>query len=166
MNDAIIIGTVELVEKIRAQRGCTFATIKTDTIPKIKKTCPISNVHKVSHLNVMIGFNYENAVNNQRSREEIEQEFSSQPRKWGVRVDLKTVEHNGKTYLTYAALNHYSTVYIDETGNKINTEVIKPYLYAKSHSNTQMTEKEIIYRDVNIENVREITMNGQTFKVI
>lgn len=158
------ITTAEMIEMVRNQNGCTFATIKTNTDPKPKKSCPFNKVEKISHLNVMIGFNYENAVNNQRSREEVEAEFKAAPRRWGKRVDLKTVEHNGKTYLTTATLNHYSTEYKAD-GNPIPSEAIAMHLPKKSTSSRQDVEKQIVYRDFDANNVTEITMNGETYKI-
>lgn len=162
---AKVITVNEMIAMIREQKGCTFATIRTNTDPKLKKSCPIVGVRKLSHLNVMIGFNYENAVNNQRTREESEADFVAQPRKWGKRVDLKTVEHNGKVYLTTATLNHYETEYQTLLGQKVEKAEIEPFLPKKSPSTTQETEKEIIYRDFDSNNIVEITMNGETYKV-
>lgn len=159
------ITTAQMINMIRDQKGCTFATIRTNTDPKARKACPVANLRKISHLNVMIGFNYENAVNNQRTREQAEADFVSQPRKWGKRVDLKTVEHNGKVYLTTATLNHYETSYQDIQGNPVAKETVEPFMPVKKPSATQGTEKEIIYRDFDANNITEITMNGETFTV-
>lgn len=160
-----VITTAQMINMIREQKGCTFATIRTNTDPKARKACPIAGLRKISHLNVMIGFNYENAVNNQRTREEMEADFVSQPRKWGKRVDLKTVEHNLNVYLTTATLNHYETSYQDAKGNPVAEETIKSFLPVSKPSATQGTEKEIIYRDFNADNITEITMNGETYIV-
>ena len=159
------ITTATMIEMIRSQKGTTFATIKSNTDAGMKKSCPIGEVRKVSHMNVMIGFDYSNAVNNQRSREEIEAEFQAAPRRWGKRVDLKTVEHNDKVYLTTATLNHYSTEYQDVYGEVIPTDYLKPHMKAKSKSSRQGTEKEIVYRDFTATNITEITMMGETYEV-
>ena len=157
------ITTAEMIEMVRNQNGCTFATIESNTEADVKKSCPIVGLRKITRQNVMIGFDYQNAVNNQRTREEIEADFVSAPRRWGHRVDLKTVEHKGKTYLTTATLTHYSTVYVDGNGQPVDKELIAPHLKAKSKPTRQETEKEIVYRDFKAENIREITMNGETF---
>jgi hypothetical protein len=111
-----VITVAQMIEMVRSEKGCTFATIKTVTDAGLKKTCPLADVTKHVHQNVMIGFNYENAVNNQRGREELENDFVSAPRRWGKRVDLKTVEHKDKVYLTTATLHNYSTEYKDKNG--------------------------------------------------
>jgi hypothetical protein len=159
------ITTAKMIEMIRNQNGCTFATIKTNTDPKARKACPVIGLRKKSHMNVMIGFNYENAVNNQRTREEVETEFKSAPRRWGKRVDLKTVEHNDKVYLTTATLNHYETTYEDMNGDTVAKEAIAEFLPKKKEGTRQGTEKKVIYRDFDATNITEITMNGDTFKV-
>ena len=158
------ITTAIMIEMIRKQNGCTFATIESNTDPKAKKSCPFKVVEKITRQNVMIGFDYSNAVNNQRTREEIETEFKSAPRRWGERVDLKTVEHKGNVYLTTATLNHYSTVYKAD-GKVIETEAILPHLPKKSTASRQGVEKQIIYRDFKAESIKEITMNGETYEV-
>jgi len=159
------ITTAKMIEMIRSQKGCSFATIKTNTDPKVKKSCPFASVRKLSHLNVMIGFDYSNAVNNQRTREEVETEFKSAPRRWGERVDLKTVAHKGKIYLTTATLNHYSTTYKDGVGNEIPKEMLEAHLPKKSSSSRQGVEKTVIYRDFDASNVTEITMMKETYEV-
>lgn len=157
------ITTVEMIGLVRENKGCTFATIETNTDPKPLKSCPFNKVEKISRLNVMIGFNYENAVNNQRTREEVEADFVASPRKWGVRKDLKTVEHKGKVYLTTATLNHFSTVYIAD-GKVVDSSEVAPYLPKKSEPQ-QGLEKSVIYRDFDAQNVKVITMNGETYEV-
>ena len=159
------ITTAAMIEMIRNQKGCTFATIESNTDPKPLKSCPFGKVEKITRQNVMIGFDYSNAVNNQRTREAIEQEFKAAPRWWGVRVDLKTVEHKGSTYLTTATLNHFSTVYKAD-GQVIDSEVIKPHLPKKSSSSRQETEKQVIYRDFKAESIKEITMNHETYQIV
>ena len=158
------ITTAQMIEMVRTQKGCTFATIEANTDPKAKASCPFEKVEKISRLNVMIGFDYSNAVNNQRSREEIETEFKSAPRRWGERVDLKTVEHKGNTYLTTATLNHYSTVYKAD-GEVIDADAIAQHLPKKSTSSRQGTEKKIVYRDFKASSIKEITMGGETYEV-
>lgn len=158
------ITTTEMIEMIRNQKGCTFATIESNTDPKAKASCPFKKVEKITRQNVMIGFDYENAVNNQRSREEVEAEFKSAPRRWGKRVDLKTVEHKGAIYLTTATLNHYSTVYKAD-GELIETEAILPHLPKKYTTSRQGLEKKIIYRDFKAENIQKITINGEKYEV-
>ncbi len=115
-------------------------------------------------MNVCIGFDYENSVNNQKSREEQEMDFVSAPRQWGKRVDLKTVEHNGNTYLSMNVQKTFDVKYM--AGDlEIQKESIKDFIPAKSHSKTQGTDKEIIYRDVLINNIKQIKMFGETYIV-
>jgi len=158
------ITTAKMIEMVRNENGCTFATIETNTNPKPLKSCPFAKVEKITRQNVMIGFNYENAVNNQLTREEMESDFQAAPRRWGKRVDLKTVEHKGQVYLTTATLTHYSTVYKAD-GEVISSDEIKQFLPKKSASSRQGVEKQIIYRDFTASNVTEITMNKETYQV-
>ena len=160
------ISKSELVTAIRSTKGTTFATLTCNTDAKLKKTGnPYKDVRKITTMNVCIGFDYQNSVNNQRNREDIEGDFLSAPRQWGKRVDLKTVEHNGKTYLTTKVEKTFEVKYM--AGDlEIQKASIQAFLPAKSKSATQKTSKEIIYRDITIENIKSITMKGETFLVV
>lgn len=69
-------------------RGAKAVTIVARTKPKLSggKKCPYAGVEKISTVNGMINFNYENSVNNQREREGNEEVFESAPRQWGKRL--------------------------------------------------------------------------------
>lgn len=160
------ITTAQLIEMIRTHKGTEIATIITHTDPKAKVACPVKPLVKVSKMNVMFGFNYENAVNNQRGREEIESDFVSAPRRWGNRIDLKTVEHEGQTYITLNCLKNFDTQFQDGVGRCIRKEDIETFLPAKRKSQTQGTEKEIVYRDVKAENIKEIAWRGENYIIL
>ena len=159
------ISTVELVTALRQNKGCEIATIITNTEPTMRKTGnPFVGLRKISEMNCMIGFDYQSCVNRQRTREEIEAEFIAQPRKWGQRVDTKTVEHKGETYLSILPQRCLSTVY--KLGDRIIDKAeLSPWLNEPSHSETQGTEKEVVYRDVKITNVKQIKFRGMVCEV-
>ena len=155
----------KFISEIRGHKGCEIATIQTETIPKllVAGKC-LGSIRKRSKMNVLIGFDYENSVNNQLGREDTEMEFIAKPRKWGKRVDLKTVEHKGNTYLTIQSLKCYDMEYVDSQGDTIPDEIVKPFLPKKSASR-QGTSKEIVYRDFKVESIKEITFRGHTVTV-
>lgn len=156
----------KVMELIRAKKGNEFVTILTKTEAKVRKTGnPFGTVYKVCKMNVCVGFSYENSINLQRSREEMEADFVAQPRKWGTRLDSKTVEHKGKHYLTFKPEKVLMMRYEDSTGKEISDEEIKPFLFEKPENKTQGTEKEIIYRDVSYDNLKEITLRGETIQI-
>jgi hypothetical protein len=155
-----ILTTSELVSALRENKGCEFATIVTDTSPAMRKTGnPFVGVRKISEINCVIGFDYSSCVNRQRTREEMEADFIAAPRQWGVRIDSKTVEHKGETYLSILPQRCLSTVY--KLGDRIIDKAeLAPWLNEGGHSTTQGTEKEVVYRDVKVANVRQIKFRG------
>ena len=162
-----IITTNKMIENLRSIKGATFATVTAVTIPKMKKTGnPFKDciITKTVRENVGIGFNYENSVNSQLSRESVEAEFIARPRRWGKREDLKTVSHRGSTYLTIFPQAVYSVSYAVD-GEEIDKAELEAWLPKTYKPKTQGTEKEIVYRDYKAESIREITMKGETYTI-
>jgi hypothetical protein len=154
-----------MIEAVRSIKGATFATLTTCTVPQMNKTGnPFKNVTKVSEMNCVVGFDYSKAVNRQRTREELEADFLASPRKWGQRADLKTVVHNGKTYLSINPQRVLSVQYFAD-GKPVDKADLSPWLKEPAPSQTQGTEKEIVYRDVLAENVKLIKFAGRVCEV-
>ena len=153
--------TVQLVEAIREKKGAELVTIKTETIPTLNAAgkAKFGQIFKQCHMNIMIGFDYENCVNNQKGREQAELDFVSAPRRWGTRPDLKTVEHNGQTYISANCLKTFDVEYIGQDGETIDAELVKPYLPKKSASR-QDVQKEVIYRDFKVQSIKQINFRG------
>lgn len=87
-------------------RGATMVSIIAETEPKLTggKKCPFAGVVKVSYVNGQINWNYQNAVNKQRMREDQPinedgtiEDFVPLPRKWGSR--LHTLNDRGEKRL-------------------------------------------------------------------
>lgn len=159
------ITATDLIATIRAKKGAEIITVKTETDANLLKTGnPFGKVTKKSHLNILVGFDYERCVNNQRTREELESDFLAKPRKWGQRVDLKSIEHKGTTYLSTSTLNCYSVEYVDENGKTLAYDDVRPFI--KKTQADQGIVKELIYRDFKITNIKEVSMRGTTLVVV
>lgn len=145
-------------------RGATFATVITETDPKLKKTGnTLGHVRKVSRVNVCLGFQYDNAVNRQLGREGQESNFVAAPRQWGVKVTPMIVEHKGRFYLETKVEKSLDSQYIDDDGKEIPFELVKPFLPKRSKSTRQGTEKEILVRDYALDSLKTIAFNGETY---
>lgn len=157
----------KLLELLSEIKGATFATIVASTDPKLLKTGnPFKGVRKVSRVNVTLGFQYENAVNRQRTREEMEADFKAEKRAWGEKVSPMFVEHKGKLYLeTMINRSVEEAKYLDAEGKEIDSESIKPFLPKRSESSRQETEKEILVRDYAIGSIVGITIKGKDFVI-
>ena len=147
-------------------KGATFATLVTKTDAKLKKTGnPFGDVHKVSRVNVCLGFQYENAVNRQRTREDGIADFEAAPRQWGQKISPMLVEHKGRLYLETKVEKSLGTVYRDSKGNEIDPVAVKPFLPVRSPNARQDTEKEILVRDYALDSILGITVGGKEFVV-
>jgi len=151
-----------------SNKGTTAISFESITEPKMNKTNNpfFGKVLKVSFVGGLIGYNYENCVNNQLEREGKETEFTSQPRTWGVRDETHPflVHHKGETYLSVKIQQtNKKPIYINkESGEVIPTETLLPFLPKSTKPNTQKDlDKEVIVRDYKVSNLKKITIGGQ-----
>jgi len=162
------LSAADLAKLLSGIKGATFATIVTNTDARVKAACPFGrNVRKVSRVNVTLGFQYENAVNRQREREDSEPDFKAEPRKWGERVPgTFLVRHDsGKLYLETKVERSLGHEYRDAAGNLIPADAIAPYLPTKSGSGRQEVEKTILVRDYALDSIKGLTIKGEDFVV-
>ena len=145
--------------------GSKIVTITAETEPKLKKSNPYVGVVKRSKINGIVGFIYENSVNNQRAREGKEKDFNSQDRVWGTRISgTPIVEHKGKKYLEVKVEKYLDTEYYCGSST-IDVNDIKPHMYAKKKPQNQGLEKVVQLRDFNLDNIKELRYNGETYSV-
>lgn len=153
---------LEELKNIVSKAGAFPVTIVTKTKPKVKANCPY-NITKLSTVNGMAGFIYENSVNKQRIKEDKDPDFKAEPRRWGIRIPkTPLVEHKGSFYLELK-VQHSDSEYFDGK-KKISREEITPYLTSSS-TDKQQLDKPVILRDYSLENIKELHMNGQTYVV-
>jgi len=162
-----------LVDRFLARRGAMPITFTAETAPDMRKTGnPYVGATKIAQVNGIGGsWNYGTAVNNQRGREDKPMDFVPHARKWGVRVthaDGKLtglVEHKGAYYLEVrvgSSLHHEYRF----NGAVLDGNLIHPFLAQKREGSRQEVDNPIIVRDYKIENLRQITMDGETFDVV
>lgn len=148
-------------------RGATFATLVTKTDARLRKTGnPFGNVEKVSRVNVCLGFQYEAAVNRQRTREGTEADFEAAPRQWGERISPMLITHNGKIYLETKVEKSLSHSYVDANGQELSSEQVAPFLPARKPSARQETEKEILVRDYALDSIQGISLRGEEYVIL
>lgn len=160
--------TTALVATLAMVKGATFATLITETDARLKKTGnPFGPVRKVSRVNVCLGFQYESAVNRQRTREGSEADFEAKPRQWGTRqAGTMLVEHKGKLYLETKVERSLGYTYMDANGTELTPEEVAPYLPARTESTRQETEKEIVVRDYSLDSIRSISFGGEQYVML
>jgi hypothetical protein len=177
------ISQAQMVAMMLALRGATFVTFVSVTEPTFAKTDDNGNpspfrtgdIVKVANVNATINFIYENAVNRQRIREELEADFQAFPRKWGHRVwdgDRLTpiIEHTNKEgehkfYIEAKPERSLGHEYRDRDNNVVANELVEPFI-RRSGTSRQGTEKEIYVRDYSLSNIRAITLKGQQYALV
>ena len=137
----------------------------------------VGQVEKVAETNCQINWFYDNAVNNQRTREQVFETFIPKPRSWGEFVfnpiigkTSKTVlDHTNKKTKKYCQYVQMRTLKVEsvryewiETGEVLTdaeVEELKSFIPPRRPSQTQGTEKEIFVNDYKIESIDMLSMD-------
>ena len=159
------ITRAQLTKILMVIKGAKFGTVTIETEPKMRKTNNpyFGNVIKRSSCNYCMGFNYTNSVNNQLKKENKEQTFVAQPRKWGERIDgTCLVLHQNNLYLELKPTGKPQSTefFLISDNSQIEKDTIQDFLQEPNHSTIQGTDKEILVRDVKVSNIKEIKING------
>jgi hypothetical protein len=163
----------ELVEILATwNKGAKPASIQYVTEPKLTKEgkARFGDVIKFAHVGCMIGYNYENSVNNQLEREGKEREFLSQPL-WngkGKRISTALSKHieKGQFYLTYKAQQTMRSLYFDSTLKPIPNSLIKAYFPKSDPAKSQGVDKPVYHREIAIEHIKRLKYDGKTFIIV
>jgi len=168
MKNSIQITKVQLIEMLKNWKGAQPASISYVTNPKLTKegTQKFGIVTKIANVGVMIGYSYENAVNNQLEREEKERDFLAQSL-WngkGKRISLALSTHIEKNtyYLTYKSQQTFKSYYFDSALTLIAHNMIKMFFPPNKPTN-QGTETAIYHREISIDNVRKLKFKKMTY---
>ena len=128
-----------------------------------------NKITKKSIQNVMIGTTYENRVNNNLEREEKERNFEVSENKVGEHLS-KVVLYNDNTkkyYLQYERFNEVKPTveYIFE-GNEIEKKLFENFMIKSNNYSNQGTDRTVNILSVTLNNIKQITLNGQKYKVV
>ncbi len=163
----------QMAGMVSDHRGANFVTVLARTVPDLLAYHPqtgernpfLGNVVKVSEVNGVINWVYENSVNTRRMREDLTPDFQAFPRTWGQRLQgSPLVEHKGNYYLELKVEKplgyHYETL----DGQILNKEDVNAFLPLPSRSR-QGLARPVILRDYGIENIRRIRFRGHDYVV-
>ncbi len=163
----------QMIAMMAALRGATFVTFEARTVPDLYVRHPqtremnpfLGNIVKIAQVNGTINFIYENAVNRQRTREELEADFEAMPRQWGRRiVGTPLVEHKGNHYLEVKVERSITHYYTTLDGAPLPTEQVERFRKPTGRSR-QGVEREIILRDYGIHNIVEMRMQSEQYQL-
>jgi hypothetical protein len=168
----------DLVSALMSRKGAFFGTIVAETDPRMKKTDnPFVGAMKISRVNGLFNWIYENAVNRQRVREnqplddagEVEH-FDAHPRKWGVRLRREDgtvtplVEHKGSYYLEMKVERSLGYEYRKD-GVTLDPKAVEAYLPQRKEGARQEVDNPVILRDYSIDSIRQITLDGIVYEI-
>lgn len=165
------ITTTELVALLSTIKGNTFFSFEALTKPEQRKTDnPYDEILKLSTINASTGFDYESNVQAQQVREGLNPNFKAQARKWGNKISDVLIEHEGKHYIRCRVLKTLEDpIFFGRRGHeliRVEKASIEAWLPPKRRAATQNTDKEIVYRDFLVSNVRRITILNGTYEVL
>ena len=155
----------KLIEKLIERKGSTFVAFRALTEAQKSKAKDAEKVYKLSWVNGIFNFNYENSVNNQIEREGKEIEFTAKPRQWGRHVALGVIEHKGRYYLQVKVERALAKPRFFWRGRNVAKAMVAHLLRESSASN-QPCDKEIVCRDYSIDNLISISMDGKRYRLV
>ena len=152
----------DFVQSIK--RGTFGIQLIAVTEPKMnKRNNPLYGaVKKVTYLsNVMLGYDYENVVNNQLKREGKDTDFQAEAPKgktWDMYpYILKSTSDNEQMYLrtTMGKATKTNVVYLvnDKIATKEDMAIINEFLVKAKKNTNQGTSTEVVVRDFKVENI-------------
>lgn len=184
----ITLSRDELKQVLFGVRGAKPVTITARTVPKLKGGMKnrLNGLEKLSRVNGIINFSYENAVNKQRQREDNDEKFEAEPRKWGVRLfdnerhmlPLVAKEPElSSPYVTFEDLKRIATdkLYLELKVQKsleheyylngviVPNDEAELEVYKAPSSGRQAVEREVILRDYAFGGIEEVAMDGNVF---
>jgi hypothetical protein len=167
------ITKAQLIEMLRNwNHGAQPASIQYVTSPKLNKAGKVrfGDVTRIANVGIMIGYKYENSVNNQRTREEQIADFVSQPL-WngkGKRIStaLSTHIEKGSFYLTYKAQQTFKSFHFDTALNFIPISLLRPYFPVYDTAKSQGVETAIYHREISVDNIRKLKFKKCTYEIV
>lgn len=158
-----------LVEKLRGIAGAAPLTLSALIDARARKTNnPYPEILKLSKVNGMTGFDYEKSVNRQLEREEKATDFEAQERAWGERISPALVKKGNAFYLVLKVERAFKPTFLVRQNNflvAIAKEKIKEFLPAHKKAVSQGTEKEVVYRNYSLANIKYIAFEGEQYRV-
>ena len=150
-------------------KGSQFVTISALVEARSRKTGnPYKAIYKLSKVNGISGADYENSVNNQLEREGKENDFSAGERSWGTRISPTLVENKGKSYLAMHVQKTSKPTYLVDKNSMltvIDKKKIENFIIQPSKPTQGGVEKNVIYRNYSLENIKYIAIGGEKYRV-
>jgi hypothetical protein len=179
-------GIMAKMEEIVAKglTGCSFAHMRTVTIPKLNKksrisglplNIPASDIRKISTFGCGLGFNYQRSVENKLIAEGKSKDEYERGESWHVpHGNSKVICEHKKTgelyfFVSLNANNKSESKFINiQTGNEISKEEISEFLPPEHEPTNQGTEpgNAVIVRTLKLESLKALSADGESWEII
>jgi len=152
--------------------GAQPASVQYVTSPKLTKEGKIKfgDVTKIANVGIMLGYNYQNSVNNQRERENELADFMAQPLWKGKGKRLSTClakhEEKGTFYMSYKSQQTFKSFHFDAVLNFIPLSMLKPFFPQSDPAKYQGLEQAVYHREILIDNIRKLKFKKTTYEII
>jgi hypothetical protein len=173
MRKEIKMSHAEMIEMLKNwNHGAQPASAQYVTEPKLtpEGKAKFGTITRIANVGIMVGYVYENSVNNQLEREQKERDFIAQSL-WngkGKRIStaLSTHIEKGTFYLTYKAQQTFRALHLDSNLNIIPNRIAEAYFPKSDPAKGQGTEKAVYHRELSIENLRRLKFKKTTYVVV
>ena len=182
-----IISTDKLVEMLMLEKGANIITFthcatmsKSGKMVQKDRETKVANPYwddcfKTQDANGMINFHYDKGVLRRLEKEGKSADDFKQGESWhqpilrtdGTLTPFCSKKSDPRQIYIRFMLNASNNVrYHTANGQKIETENVKPYLAKRSDYANQGLDKPLIFQVWGIDDVTEITLNGQKYQII
>ena len=162
----------ELIEQVKAIKGCTFAGIMYRSTEKLPKA--FGNVTKVVDTQVQLNYDYEKSVNRRLKAKGCEPNFKSDKLPWGTwYIFNKVIEHKGSFYLRmydFEGRPFREEYYVDGRP-ATDSEVASIMAYKEAHEKSSKKQEaagldthQTKPMNVNMENIIELRCDDIQYK--
>lgn len=193
MQNADLITLIQpeaLADKLRTLPRTTFAWIHLESnydSSMKKKNNPFhgKGLRKISKQAVVMGFDYEKAMNRRLEKLGQEPNYKAKPRTWGTKEGKALITYNDSFYVEMQSISTYEKKYILPCGKEVEEKEIEPFKNAKGKKEeleekspeelANMSEDEIkkfildnkiAYRNPKFESIKEIHFEGRKFRIM
>lgn len=151
-------------------KGATFVTLTALTDARAKKTNnPFGKINKLTKLNCMVNFNYDEGVRRRLLAEGKDPETFQPGSSWhepvfdqGRLTPICKHKQEGSLYLRVAILKVLEAPrYFTQDGKEIDREKIKEFLPAPSTYDNQGLEEPLRFACYKLDSIKELIINGE-----
>lgn len=171
MKNNLNITKQELITLLSTIDKPTFTNIVMETEVRMKKTNNpyYGKVIKRSKCNYSLGINYENRVNNNEKKEGLEGNFETEKPSGKTHISKCLLVSDKDNSVHYVMLERFNEIkpineYICE-GNQIEKQLFEGYMTQVYESTKQEQERKVMVITPKIENIKEISLNGNHYTI-